>query len=104
MPKTKKIETTKFIEPVDLSAIDAKQIGVVVDGKELPFKIGSKIEIENDSPVIRTVVSIKIDVDGRASYCLEWFNGTDFKYDWVSAHELHYMHVNTKRRKVVSLN
>ena len=91
------------IDPIDLVTIGAKPISVIVDGKELPLMIGSKIELESESAVVRTVVGIKVDVEGHASYCLEWFNGTDFKVDWVSANELHYIYMNMKKKKAIGL-
>lgn len=91
------------VEPIDLSALKVDEITVVVDGKSLPLKIGSKIKLGDDGEVIRTVVGIKIDVEGHATYCLEWFNGTDFKYDWVSASELHYIYMNLKKKTPIGL-
>lgn len=97
-------EECSLVEPVDLSTISAKCIEVTVSGKTLPLCIGSKIELEPDSPVVRTVVGIKIGVEGTATYCLEWFNGTDFKYDWVSASELHHIYMNMKKKPKIGLS
>ena len=103
MPKSEKTYKDSIVEPIDLSSIEAKPLAVAIDGKELPLMIGSKVEIEHENATTRTVVGIKIDVEGKATYCLEWFNGTDFKYDWVSARELRYVHMNLKKRGRVSL-
>lgn len=97
-------EMNTVVDQIDLTAIEAKPIAVAVDGKLLPLKIGSKIVLGNDADVVRTVVGIKVDVEGRATYCLEWFNSTDFKYDWVSANELHYIHMNIKKKNPIGLH
>ena len=103
MMKKKEETVDAVVELVDLAAISAKPIAVSVDGMQLPLKIGSKIVLGDDNEVVRTVVGIKVDVEGHATYCLEWFNGTDFKYDWVSANELHYIYMNVKKKNPIGL-
>ena len=99
-----KKQTEHEIEPIDIAKLDIKQIDVAVNGKALPLKIGSKICIENDDPIARTVISIKIDINGNATYCLEWFDGLNVKYEWMSLSEIYYMHMNTKKRQPISLD
>ena len=92
------------VEPVDLASIVAKPIAVSIDGKELPMKIGSKIVLGDENDVTRTIVGIKVNVDGYVTYCLEWFNGVDIKYDWVSTNELHYIYANLRKKTHIGLH
>ena len=92
------------IEQLDIANLDIKHIDVIVNGNDLPLKIGSKICIETDDPISRTVIAIKIDINGNATYCLEWFDGVNLKYEWMSLSEIYYMHMNTKKRQPISLD
>ena len=92
-----------FVELIDLESIPSKHIEVIVDGYALPLCIGSKIEIEEENSIIRTVTRIKIDADGNAAYCLEWFDGLDFKADWFSLNEICCMHANIRRKNRIGL-
>lgn len=92
------------IEQLDIEKLNIKNIDISVDGKTLPLKIGSKICIETDDPISRTVIAAKIDINGNATYCLEWFDGVNLKYEWMSLSEIYYMHMNTKKRQPISLD
>ena len=92
------------IDSIDLDKFAIDSIKVAVDGKALPLKIGSKICIEHEEEIVRTVISIKIDIHGNASYCLEWFDGCNCKYEWMSLNEMCYMRANLKKRNPISLD
>lgn len=93
-----------FDDAIDLSSLASKPISVSVDGKELPLKIGDKIIIEDKDKVVRTVVKIQVSEDGHILYCLEWFNGTEFKMDWLTAAELFYVWSNSSTKKSVGFS
>ena len=62
MLKTKKTFEDSIVKSIDLSSIEAKPLAVVVDGKELPLMIGSKVEIEHEDATTRTVVGLKLAI------------------------------------------
>ena len=64
-------------------------IEISVGGNALPLKIGDKIDA--GSNVTRVVMKVQVNEDGRAVYGLQWFDGADFKLDWMTWDEICYM-------------
>lgn len=91
-------KNSKDINPlcIDFNTLKCKPIVVSVDGVDLPVKIGDTVKFTDDG-IIRTVIKISISEDSKIQYLLEWFDGTSFKTDWVSANELYYTWKNLKR-------
>ena len=87
-------------ECIDISKLESKKIPVSVDGIELPLKIGDRIVIEESDKAIRTIAGVRITASGTAVYCLEWFNGTEFKEEWASAAELWHICKSINKKNV----
>lgn len=104
----KKVVSTKNVdedECVNLDSIgEISKIGVAVNGKDLPFKIGDKIEFPDGNSILKTIAAIQINENGIETYLLEWFEEDAFKQYWISLTELKILKDNMKKRKVVSFS
>ena len=92
-------------ECISLDVIgEINKIKVAVNGKDLPFKIGDKIEFPVGNSILKTIAAIQINENGIETYLLEWFEDDAFKQYWISMTELKILKDNMKKRKVVSFN
>lgn len=89
---------------VDFKTLEAKPIQVRVDGQDLPLMVGSKVVMDDDDKVARTVMKIQVNEDGSVLYYLKYFNGVEFCGTWTTAQELYYMHANMVKRGKVTLS
>lgn len=81
-----------------------KKIAVDINGKPADLRIGDKLRWPEDSPIIKTVVSMTIFEDGTVNYQLKWFDGCDFKSELVSLSDLKLLNVNSMPPQQIQLN
>ena len=76
-------------------------IEVTVDGKQLPLKIGDRIDIGDG--VMRMVMKMQVNEDGKVMYGVQWIDEIDFKLDWLTWQELCFMKSLVKRKAQVGI-
>jgi len=84
--------TKSYIDVRKLKPV--KKLAVAINGKNTEFKIGDKLRWPEDSPIVKTIVSMTIFEDGTVNYQLKWFDGCDFKSELVSVTDLKLLNVN----------
>lgn len=84
----------------DIEDLKSESISVAVDGKTLPLKIGDAIEFDDDNNTVRTVMKIQVNETGYILYCFEWFDGAEFKSEWLSSAEVWHALKNMNKKNV----
>lgn len=82
----------KYIDVGKLPAVN--KIKVAINGKQTPFKIGDKLRFPEESPIVKTIISMTIFEDGTVNYMLKWFDGDGFKTEPVSLTDLKLLNLN----------
>lgn len=73
MKKRAKKQASKPPEQ-SLVSIELNVREVVVDGKQLPLRIGDKIVLASNDRLEKTVMALTVFEDGRVQYMLEWYD------------------------------